>query len=154
MSLLDTWKGVKDGGSLVKDILSKNILKTINKYDKKLGQMVNYPKYNNVALGKDAGGTLKQFGDDVGANVWTVETNNVFTSMYDLPDSWSFERSITSVLNETVGINQGKVLFDIKNVNIQKAIEGVSCPEIGLCKPISGQDISMLVAEESSKPVI
>ncbi|MFN3487551.1 MAG: fibronectin type III domain-containing protein [Emticicia sp.] len=124
VSLLDTWKGVKDGGSLVKDILSKNILKTITKYDKKLGQMVNYPKYNNVALGKDAGGTLKQFGDDVGANVWIVETNNVFTSMYDLPDSWSFERSITSVLNETVGINKGKVLFDIKGVNIQRAIEG------------------------------
>lgn len=44
--------------------------------------------------------------------------------MYDLPDSWSFERSMKSVLDETVGTNQGKILFDISGVNIQKSVTG------------------------------
>jgi hypothetical protein len=108
-------------GSLVKDVVTKRILKTVSKYDSKLGQMVEYPMYNNVALGKSSGGSLKQFGDAVGANVWTKETDNVFTSMYNLPERnyvGGFERSIREVLDVTTGTNQGKILFDITGVDI------------------------------------
>lgn len=111
-------------GKFVDEILSKKILKTITKYDRKLGKTVEYPMYNNLALGKSAGGKLKEFGDKVGANVWTTETGNVFTSMYDLPDYWSFERSITDVLKKTVGSNEGKILFDVTNVDIPVAVKG------------------------------
>ena len=107
----------------VDGIISKKILKTITKYDKKLGKVVEYPMYNNVALGKDLNGKLKEFGDNIGANVWTSETDNVFTSMYDLMESRSFERNITDVLNKTT-TNDGKILFDLTSVNIQKAIDG------------------------------
>ena len=97
----------------VKDILSKKILKTIKKWDNILGQMVEYPKYNNVALGKSLGGELETFGKEVGANVWTAKTDKIFTIMYDLMESRSFERNITDVLNETINQNQGKILFDV-----------------------------------------
>jgi hypothetical protein len=50
--------------------------------------------------------------------------------MYELPDSWSFERSMTSVLNETVGTNQGKILFDIKGVEIQSSRQGHFSPSL------------------------
>ena len=105
-------------------MIEKRVLKTITKFDKKLQRMVEYPMYNNVALGKSAGGTLEKFGSEVGANVWASETNNVFTSMYDLMESRSFERSISDFLNQTVGANQGKILFDVTGVNIQKAVKG------------------------------
>ncbi|WP_165621356.1 hypothetical protein [Flavobacterium columnare] len=113
--------GVAGAGSLVKDIISKRVVKTISKYDKNLGKMVDYPMYNNVALGKSSGGSLKQFGDEVGANVWTKETDNVFTSMYNLPERdylGGFERSIGEVLDATTGANQGKILFDVTGVNV------------------------------------
>lgn len=86
--------------------------------------MVDYPMFNNVALGKSSGGALKNFGDEIGANVWTAETDNVFTSMYDLMPSRSFERSISDVFDVTLGTNQGKIVFDITGVNIQKAVTG------------------------------
>lgn len=107
----------------VEDVISKKVLKYITKYDKKLGKTVEYPMYINVALGKDLNGKLRAFGDKVGANVWTTETDNVFTSMYDLMDSRSFERNIGDVFNKTAN-NEGKILFDITSVNIQKAIDG------------------------------
>ncbi len=71
-----------------------------------------------------AEGALKQFGDEIGANVWTAETDNVFTSMYDLMPSRSFERNISDVFDATLGTNQGKIVFDITGVNIQKAVSG------------------------------
>ncbi|OWP84391.1 hypothetical protein BWK59_05540 [Flavobacterium davisii] len=110
--------------SLVKNVITKRVVKTISKYDKNLGKMVDYPMYNNVALGKSSGGALKQFGDEVGANVWTKETDNVFTSMYDLMESRSFERNISDVFNQTLNTNQGKIIFDVTGVNIQKAVTG------------------------------
>lgn len=121
------WKAVNGAGSLVKDIISKRVIKTISKYDKNLGKMVDYPMYNNVALGKSSGGSLKQFGDEVGANFWTKETDNVLTSMYNLPERdyfGGFERSIGEVLDATTGANQGKILFDVTRVNVQKAVTG------------------------------
>ncbi len=120
----DAFKRVNQAGNLVRDIVTKRVIKTVPKWDNKLGKLLEYPKYNNVALGKSSGGSLKQFGDDVGANVWTSETDNVFTLMYDLPSSWTFERSIVSVFDETIGTNGGKILFDISGVNIQKGITG------------------------------
>ncbi|URM35546.1 hypothetical protein [Flavobacterium anhuiense] len=60
----------------------------------------------------------------VGANVWTTETDNVFTSMYDLMDSRSFERNIGDVLETVIDKNQGKILFDLTNVEISQAIKG------------------------------
>ncbi|WP_336686031.1 hypothetical protein [Chryseobacterium bernardetii] len=114
----------KEGSFLVKDIVNKKIIKTIKKWDSKLGQLVEYPMYNNVALGKDLNGTLEAFGKEVGANVWTNKTDNIFTTMYDLMESRSFESNITEVLNKTITQNEGKILFDISNVNIQKAIDG------------------------------
>ena len=107
----------------IDDVISKKVLKNITKYDKKLGKAVEYPMYNNVALGKDLNGTLETFGKEAGANVWTAKTDNVFTSMYDLMGSRSFERNISDVLNQTIK-NEGKILFDIASVNIQKAIDG------------------------------
>lgn len=44
--------------------------------------------------------------------------------MYDLPESYSFERAIKCVFNETVNTNGGKILFDIAKVDIKKAIQG------------------------------
>ena len=85
--------------------------------------MVDYPMYNNVALGKDLNGTLETFGKEVGANVWTSKTDNVFIIMYDLIEGRSFERNITDVLNQTIK-NEGKIFFDINGVNIQKSITG------------------------------
>ncbi|URM35544.1 hypothetical protein [Flavobacterium anhuiense] len=108
----------------VEDVISKKVLKYVSKYDKKLNKMVDYPMYNNVALGKSAEGALQEFGDRIGANVWTKETDNVITSMYDLPSSWSFERSITNVLKQTTEKNHGKILFDVNNVEIPLAIKG------------------------------
>ena len=110
--------------------------------------MRRVPKTETLRGIKGSGGSLKQFGDEVGANVWTAETEKVFTSMYDLPDSWTFERSITSVLNETVGTNQGKILFDINGVNIQKAVSGglVHDPLGGL---ITELELQMLMRNKS-----
>ena len=85
--------------------------------------MVDYPMYNNVALGKDLNGTLETFGKEVGANVWTSKTDNEFIIMYDLIEGRSFERNITDVLNQTIK-NEGKIFFDINGVNIQKSITG------------------------------
>ena len=143
---------VAKGGSRIEDLISKRVVKTITNYDSKLGQLVEYPKYNNVALGKDMGGKLEAFGKDIGANVWTDETHNIFTKMYDLPDSWSFERSMASVLNETVGANQGKILFDITGVNIQKSITGglVHSPKLVIEeKLVTELELQVLLRNES-----
>ncbi|MBL6445813.1 hypothetical protein JMN32_05815 [Fulvivirga sp. 29W222] len=118
------FKEITGGSNLVKDAIESKVVKQISYWDKNLNKLVEVPKYNNVALGKDLNGTLKAFGDEVGANVWTSSTDKIFTKMYDLPDSYSFERAITSVLNETVKVNGGKVLFDITSVNVEKAIVG------------------------------
>lgn len=67
---------------------------------------------------------MKQFGSEVDANVWTAETDNVLASMYDLMESRSFERNISEVFEATLGKNQGKILFSIDGVKIEKAIEG------------------------------
>jgi hypothetical protein len=133
--------------SLVKESVVKRVLKTISKYDSKLGKMVDYPMYNNVALGKDLDGALKSFGDEVGANVWTKQTESIFTSMYDLPSTYSFEKSITSVLNKTTGTNQGKILFEVGGVNIQKSIAGgmVHNPQLVLDGFITELELQMLI---------
>ena len=136
----------------VKNIVNKRVIKTITNYDSKLGQLVEYPKYNNVALGKGSGGALEQFGKEVGANVWTTKTDNIFTSMYDLPNSWTFERSISSVLDETVGANQGKILFDINGVDIQKAVTGglVHTPKLVLeDRLVTELELQMILRNES-----
>ncbi len=111
-------------GQLVKDAVPSNVVKTVTNWDRQLQELVEYPKYNNVALGKSSNGRLEAFGNEVGANVWTKETDKIFTKKYSLPDHYSFERSMTSVLNETVSKNGGKILFDIDGVNISKSIEG------------------------------
>jgi hypothetical protein len=108
---------VVHNGCLVKNLVEKVIVKTIYKNGKK------YDMYNNIALGKANQG-LKVFGDDVGANVWTNETHSAFTTFYDLPDSWSFERSLTSALNQTIGDLNGKILFDVTNVDVSSAVMG------------------------------
>jgi len=138
-------------GAKIEDLINKQVVKTITNYDRKLGTLVEYPKYNNVALGKDMGGKLEAFGKDVGANVWTRETEAIFTKMYDLPDSWSFERSMTSVLNETVGTNQGKILFDISSVDIPKAIKGglVHNSELVLRNSVTELELQMILRNKS-----
>jgi hypothetical protein len=138
-------------GTKIEDLITKRVVKTITNYESKLGQLVEYPMYNNVALGKKAGGSLEQFGKEIGANVWTNETHNIFTKMYDLPDSWSFERSMTSVLNETVGANQGKILFDIKGVEIQKSVTGglVHTPDLVYKGYVTELELQMLLRNKS-----
>ena len=149
--VINTNTVVAKGGSRIEDLISKRVVKTVSNYDSKLGQLVEYPKYNNVALGKDMGGKLEAFGKDVGANVWTRETEAIFTKMYDLPDSWSFERSMTSVLNETVGTNQGKILFDISGVDISKAVKGglVHNSELVLKNSVTELELQMILRNKS-----
>lgn len=115
------------GGLLVKDAISSTIIKKVTKWDNTLGELVEYPKYNNVALGKDLNGSLEAFGNNIGANVWTNNTDAIFTKKYGLMDrdyAGGFELNIGDVLNETIGANNGKILFDINGVNLQKAIDG------------------------------
>ncbi|TAF78897.1 MAG: hypothetical protein EAZ50_12760 [Runella slithyformis] len=109
---------VQGAGKLVKDVITKRVLRTIRKYDSKLGQMVEYPMYNNVAFEKSSGGSLKQFGDEMGTDVWTKETDNIFTSMYHLLESRSFERNISDVFNQTLGTNQGKIWVTFQSIDL------------------------------------
>ena len=150
-SLIAKVKDVVAKGGGIESLINKHVVKTITNYDSKLGQLVEYPKYNNVALGKDMGGKLEAFGKDVGANVWTRETEAIFTKMYDLPNSWSFERSMTSVLNETVGSNQGKILFDISGVDIPKAIKGglIHNSELVLRNSVTELELQMILRNKS-----
>lgn len=137
--------------TFVKDIITKKVLKVIKKWDAKVGAMVEYPKYNNVALGKSLGGKLEEFGKQVGANVWTDKTDKIFTDMYVLMESRSFERNITDVLNETINQNEGKSLFDITGVNTQKSIDGglVHTPQLVNDGFITELELQMIMRNES-----
>lgn len=139
------------GGLLVKDVIPSNVLSKVTRWDNALGELVEYPKYNNVALGKASGGALESFGNNVGANVWTSSTHPIFTKKYVLPDSWSFERSMESVFNETIGANNGKILFDIEGVDIQKAINGgmVHTPSLVQSGFVTELELQMLLRNQS-----
>ncbi len=142
----------KQGSFLVKDIVNKKVIKTIKKWDPKIGKIIEYPKYNNVALGKDMNGTLEAFGKEVGANVWTDKTDKIFTDMYVLMESRSFERNITDVLNETINKNEGKILFDITGVEVDKAIIGglVHTPDLVMNKRLVTElELQMLMRNEN-----
>ncbi len=108
--------------------------------------------YNNVALGKDLNGALEAFGKDVGANVWTKNTDKIFTDMYVLMESRSFESNITEVLNKTINQNEGKILFDISAVEIDKAIQGGLLHTSDLVmnkKLITELELQMLIRNEN-----